>query len=289
MRAPTFSLEVGASYFEREVSAVVKKNIILPELSCPLAVIPDPVRFLRAREIVLGESLSGSGIGTLSEKTLHKILKTYIEPNSRYHEVEYCGSILDVKNAEGIFEVQTRGYDRLLPKLSRLLESERICVVCPLATDKVIRWLDRETGELSAPKKSPKRECAYDAFKMLFGIRGVIAHENLTVRLMYLRVEEFRNLDGYGKDKKRRSTRLERIPTELLCELTLSCPEDYASLLPTELPDEFTVAELAKHVKRSSRYTFYIMKLLVAVGAVAEAGKRGRAQLYKRAFPKDNH
>ena len=264
---------------------MAKGNIDLPEFSSPLLSRPDPVRFLRAREAVLGESFSSGGIGTLSEKSLHRILKCYIEPDTSRHEVEYGTSILDVKNGEGIFEVQTRGYDKLLPKLSRLLRTEHVTVVCPLATDKTIRWLDRESGELTAPKRSPKRECIFDAFKMLFGIRGVISHENLSVRIMYLRVEEFRNLDGYGKDRKRRSTRLERIPNEIIAELTLKSAEDYASLLPSELPQEFVASELSGLIKRTSRYTFYILKLLTSVGAIAEAGKRGRAQLYKNCYP----
>ncbi|MBQ4071003.1 MAG: hypothetical protein IJD51_01130 [Clostridia bacterium] len=262
-----------------------KRNIELPEFSSPLLSKPDPVRFLRAREAVIGETFSGSGIGTLSEKSLHRILKCYIEPDVSLHEVEFGGSVLDIKNSEGIFEVQTRGYDRLAQKLSRLLPTERVSVVCPLATDKTVRWLDPTSGEITEPRHSPKRECVFDAFKMLFGIRSVIAHENLSVRLMYLRVEEFRSLNGYGTDKKRRSTRLERIPTEIIAELTLRRAEDYASLLPSGLAQEFVASEFSRLIKRTSRYTFYILKLLVCVGAIAEAGKRGRAQLYRKCYP----
>lgn len=259
-----------------------EKRITPWELSTPLASPPDAAAFLAARERVLGSEPRREGIGTLSEKTLHKILKLYIEPDASRHEVDLMGSVADVKNGQGVFEIQTRSYDKLAPKLERLLECERVTVVCPLATDKSVRWINGETGELSPPRKSPRRENIYDAFKMLFGIRRVIANENLTVRVLYLSVDDYRNLDGYGADKKRRSTRMERIPNEILGEITLEKREDYVSLLPPELGEEFVASELAGAIGRTSRYSFYVLKLLVSVGAISETGKRGRAVLYKK-------
>ena len=109
-----------------------------------------------------------------------------------------------------------------------------------------------------------------------------IKNENLRVRVVYLDVEDFRSLNGYGKDKKHYSTRIERIPNRILAELMISSPDDYKRLLPTDLPDEFVASELSRAIKRTSRYTFYILKLLVAAGAVEECGKRGRAVMYRR-------
>lgn len=258
------------------------KITLPPECESQIAISTDEKRFFDARELVLSERAEKGGIGTLSEKTLHKILKYYIEPNSEHHEVEYLGSVLDIKSDKGIFEIQTRGYDKLLPKLKKLLKTDKVTVICPLATSKVIRWVDESTGEISTPRKSNKRENIYDAFKMLFGIREVIASERLAIRVVYLDVEDFRSLNGYGKDRKHYSTRIERIPNKILGEIIISHPDDYKLLLPTDLPCEFVASELAKAIKRTSRYTFYVLKLLVATGAIAECGKRGRAQLYKK-------
>ncbi len=244
-------------------------------------IITDDARFQAARSAVLSESISWEGIGALSEKSLHKMLKLYIEPDIGNHEVGYMGSIVDIKNSDGIYEVQTRGYDRLLPKLSRILPTSRVTVVCPLATEKHTRWLDLETGEMTEPRKSPKRESAYDAFRMLFGIRGVITHPNLCVRLVYMKVEDFRALDGWDKTRKRGSNRIERIPTQIIYEEELCNPGDYLAHIPTELGREFTAPEFSRAIKRRPRYAYYVLKLLVATGAVVEDGKRGRAVLYK--------
>ena len=128
--------------------------------------VTDHSRFLAARSAVLSESVAWDGIGTLSEKSLHKMLKLYIEPNIENHEVTYMGSIVDIKNADGIFEVQTRAYERLCPKLRRILPTSPVTVVCPLAAEKYTRWLDRTTGEMTERRKSPKRENAFDAFRL---------------------------------------------------------------------------------------------------------------------------
>jgi hypothetical protein len=243
-------------------------------------IITDDVRFQAARSAVLSESVAWDGIGTLSEKSLHKMLKLYLEPNIENHEVAYMGSIVDIKTADGIFEVQTRGYDRLVPKLRRILPTSRVTVVCPLAHEKYMRWLDRETGEMTERRKSPKRENAFDAFRMLFGIRELITHPNLHVRLVYMQVEDFRALDGWDKTHKRGSNRVERIPTRILREESIDSPSDYLAYLPDDLGDEFTAPELSRAIKRTSRYTFYVLKLLEATGTVRQVGKRGRAALY---------
>lgn len=260
----------------------MKRQALPPECDGPLAISSDAKRFADARELVLSERAKSGGIGTLSEKTLHKIMKYYLEPNSDHHEIEYLGSILDVKSENGIFEVQTRGYDKLLPKLKKLLKTDKVTVVCPLAANKTIRWVDEKTGEITQPRKSNKRENIYDAFKLLFGIREVISDKRLSILVVYLDVEDIRSLNGYGKDRKHYSTRIERIPNKILSEILIRSAEDYSLLLPNELPDVFVASELAKAIKRTSRYTFYVLKLLQAVGAIAECGKRGRAQLYQK-------
>ncbi len=243
-------------------------------------IITDDVRFQAARSAVLSESVAWDGIGTLSEKSLHKMLKLYLEPNIENHEVAYMGSIVDIKTADGIFEVQTRGYEKLVPKLRRILPTSPVTVVCPLAHEKYMRWLDRETGEMTERRKSPKRENAFDAFRMLFGIRELITHPNLHVRLVYMQVEDFRALDGWDKTRKRGSNRVERIPTRIIREEVISTPLDYLGYLSDTIGAEFTAPEFSRAIKRTSRYTFYVLKLLVATGAVREIGKRGRATLY---------
>lgn len=242
----------------------------------------DGVAFASARMLVLGEGIAWSGIGALSEKSLHKIIKLYFEPRTEMHEINYLGSVTDIKNEFGITEVQTRGYEKLLPRLKKFLLADKVMVVCPLAYTKYMRWLNAETGEMSERRKSPKSEGVYDALRLLFGIRELIPHCNLTVRLLFLDVDDFRSLNGYGKDRKKRSTRIERIPNKIVYDVSLCDLKDYVALVPEELAENFTVADFAKSIKRTARFTFYVVKTLESIGAIYESGKIGRAKAYRR-------
>ena len=81
---------------------------------------------------VISESAKTVGVGGLSEKAIHKILKLAIEPRVEMHEVSFCGSIADVMNECGIYEIQTRNHHKLIPKLKKFLPKTDVTVVVPL-------------------------------------------------------------------------------------------------------------------------------------------------------------
>ena len=43
--------------------------------------------FVKAKDRIIGKAHNNKGIGTLSEKTLHAVLKLYYEPDEDKHEV----------------------------------------------------------------------------------------------------------------------------------------------------------------------------------------------------------
>lgn len=242
----------------------------------------DKHSFHLARERVLSEQTFEGGIGTLSEKTLHKILKNYVEPDYSLHEVEYLGSVADIKNGEGIFEIQTASYEKLAPKLNKMLPMTTVTVVCPIIVNKTIRFINKDTGEISPPKKSPKHETALDAFRRLYRIRQHLGHNNLRVRLVYLSAEEYKYLDGWDKTKRKGATRVERIPTDIHEDVTLTDLSDCGDFFPEELLDGFTAAEFSKAIKRTPRYAYTILRFFMLAGVIAHIGNDGRKFIYKR-------
>ena len=242
----------------------------------------DNLTLSNARLSVLSESEDrAGGVGTLSEKMLHRILKYCIDQNPANHEVEFLGSIADVKNDNGIFEIQTRSFDKLAPKLARFLPDNRVTVIYPIEAEKTLRYVDKSDGSVTEPKRSPRHLRIYDAARELRHVSSFIGHENLTVKLIFMRVEEFRLLDGSGPTKTRGATKLERLPVEILSEIDLRDKADYLALLPDSLPDSFSAAEHARLIKRRSRDAYNSLRLLLDLGLLSRE-QVGRAYVYKR-------
>lgn len=125
----------------------------------------DEAGFFRACIAADAETVHASGgIGTLSEKKMHSVIKYFIEPDASKHESRVGNSIVDVKNESGVFEVQTASFNVLRKKLPSLLISNCVTVVHPIPFEKHIVKLNAVTGEIGKRRKSPKR----GSFLMLF-------------------------------------------------------------------------------------------------------------------------
>ncbi len=241
----------------------------------------DPLRFSRARNLVLNDGGGGDGIGRLSEKSLHRILKYYIEPNEEYHEVKCSGSIADIMRDGEIFEIQTRNTEKLNSKLESFLKDFSVTVVLPFAAKKSVSWLDPISGEISSPRNSPKKETVFDAIFELSRIKAHIENKNLKIKLIFLDVSEYRYLNGFDKTRKRGSTRCERLPNSITEEYDIIGKEGIASVLPRELNGEFSARDLAALTKRTSRKNHYILHFLIDLGIVSFVRKEGKKHIYK--------
>ena len=174
----------------------------------------DRLRFAAAVSAAEARVRAAGGIGTLGERTLHAALKLYYEPDTDLHEVGVGRYVADIKNADGITEIQTRGFSSLGKKLDAFLPEGQITVVYPLAAKKWIAMLDPETGTLGEKHRSPKKETPLDALWELSFILPHLGDANLTVRLPMLEVLEFRRRGG--RRWKNSTTRLERLPLDLI-------------------------------------------------------------------------
>lgn len=221
------------------------------------------------------------GIGRLGEKKLHAILKYYYEPDAARHEQPYLGYVADILSPAGVTEIQTRSFGKLRPKLERFLEAGPVCLVYPLPHRKWLRWIDPEIGEVSAPRKSPKIGQAAEACFELSMIQALLPHENLEIRLLLLDVEEYRYLNGWGNGGKRGSSRAERLPIAVAEEIILKQREDFLQLLPPDLPEVFTSAELAARNHLSPKRNQQLLSCLRKLELLRQVGKQGRAYLYQ--------
>ena len=246
----------------------------------------DDERFLIACQAVMTPSRDTAGIGTLGEKTLHAVLKHWLSPDKSTHEVRVGRFVADILCEDGILEIQTRGFDKLRSKLAYFLTLGTVTVVYPLAHTKWLSWIDEETGEVSNKRRSPKTGTAYEVFYELYKIKSLLCHPNLRLRILLVDIEDYRRLNGWSKDKKRGSTRSERIPVALADDMRIDTPAQYAQLIPPALTEPFTSKDYAAAAKLPLHKAQTALNVLCAVGAVERAGKQGRLLSYHRALLK---
>lgn len=146
----------------------------------------------------------GAGIGELSEKSIHQMLKCCYAPDPTQREVKIGRFVADVYDGRRVAEIQTGQPGRLLPKLRFFLsEGLPVTVVYPMAGIKHLRWIDPETGEITKPRKSGKKERPIDAFHALYPLRELLLHPGLTVELLFFELDEYRLLAAMRESVKR--------------------------------------------------------------------------------------
>lgn len=224
--------------------------------------------FVNAKEKIIGKAHNNKGIGTLSEKTLHAVLKLYYEPDEDKHEVAMSGYYADIYNDKGIIEIQTRQLNKLRDKLSVFLQDYHVTVVYPLPFNKWLSWVNPDNGEVQGRRKSPRHFTEYDAFYELYKIKSYLKNPNLSINLVLMDMEEYKLLNGWSYDKKRGSTRYDRVPVGIRRIVKFDRIEDYMQLVPADLKEDFTVKDFAMAAGVSveaSRYTLNILNYLEIV------------------------
>ncbi len=243
--------------------------------------LPSEEAFETAKRKVIGVDRQRLGIGTLSEKSVHAILKNYYEPDEDRQEIPIENYVADIYREGEIIEIQTRQMNKMRGKLSAFLPLYPVTIVYPIPREKWLIWIDEESGELSKKRKSPLKGNPYMAFAELYKIKMFLKNPNLRFKLVLLDMEEYRLLNGWSRDKKKGSSRYDRIPTQLVEEVEIRCLQDYMQFVPYELPEQFTSGEFAKAAHIPVRLSRIVLNILNYVGVVEHVGKRGKSYLYQ--------
>lgn len=241
----------------------------------------DEKRFEHAKNKVIGINRERQGIGTLSEKTVHAVLKNYYAPDTDMHEIPIENFVADIYTGSEIIEIQTRAFNNMRRKLTAFLPEYPVTIVYPIPHIKWLSWIDEETGEASPKRKSPKKGNPYQAFIELYKIRPFLKDQNLKFRFDLIDMEEYRLLNGWSKDKKKGSDRYDRIPLAFVEEVCIDRREDYMQFIPYDIPEEFTAKDFAKHAKIPVRLAQTVLLILFDLEIVERIGKNGRSYLYR--------
>lgn len=230
----------------------------------------------------LDESLSYEeiGIGVLNESNLHYQIKKWYQQDGDRFEVRIDGKVIDLVRGEHLIEIQTGNFSALKSKLSKLIDHYSITVVYPVAIEKWIS-MTNEYGELIYRRKSPAKGDFWSIFKELASICEYISNPNLSIEIIYIKIEELRKQDGKGSWRRRGISIVNRSLMEVIYKDRLGSLNDYRKLFPEGLNHEFTNRDLAEilgiRVEKARLVTYCMKKSNV----INEIGKRGRELLYK--------
>ena len=230
-----------------------------------------------------------NGIGTLSEKTVHAVMKNYFEPYADAHEQKIGPFVADIVGEDGIIEIQTGSFSKLRKKLGEFLKYCRVTVVYPCAAVKHIVNYDPDSKKRISSRRSPLKADRYTVFRELESITDYLLHPNFRLCIMLTETDELRcspEKAPPGQKKKRRKNALsvyDRIPKELIDEIYIDSPSDWRSFLPENIPDEFTTADLAA-AGMDIGTARLVMNVFRKAGIAEMIGKKGNAYIYKMKY-----
>ena len=240
----------------------------------------DRERFDRAIATIVTRQHENHGIGTLGEKTVHAVVKLYMEPDEDYHETPIDSFVADIFRDDRVIEIQTGSFQALRAKLEDFLPQFEVTIVHPIPADKTLCWVEPDTGEIVERRRSGKHGTPQMIFPELYKIRPFLKDPHLTIVILMIDMEETKLLDGYGRNRKNHATKYDRLPLRLTEELTISGPEDYRMLIPIEL-EHFTSAEYAKAVRLPRQLGTTAMQILYEMGVVERVGRSKKGYVYE--------
>jgi hypothetical protein len=221
-----------------------------------------------------------TSIGSLNEKPLHLSLKEWYRRDGDLVEEPMEGFVVDLVRDGVLIEIQTRGFSAMRKKFDQLLDTYPMRLVHPVATTKWIVKLDHE-GEEASRKRSPKRGIAADVCAELVSFPSLLSHPNFTLEVALVEEEEIRRPDAKNGWRRGGFVIEERRLIDVIDTVELQSPRALLSLLPGNLPDPFTTADLAQGLGRSRHLAQEVAYCLRVSGAVQTSGRDKRGILYR--------
>ena len=104
---------------------------------------------------------------------------------------------------------------------------------------------------------------------------------NLSFAFPLIDMDEYRLLNGWSHNKKRGSTRYDRMPLSLHDEIRVERTEDFMQFVPINLPEPFTITDFAKAAGIRRDLAADAVPILMYLDILRRDGKRGREYLYR--------
>lgn len=221
-------------------------------------------------------------IGTLKERSLHANLKDWVAQPGDQREVKVDGYVIDLVRGDLLIEIQTRSFFPLKKKLTKLTETHPVLLVHPIPAERWITRLAADGETVIDRRKSPKRGHAAHIFSELVSIPHLIERENFTLHVLLISEEEIRCQDGKGSWRRKGVSIIDRRLIAVQQQITLATLDDFRAMLPTTLPDPFTVRDISRAIRQPTYIASKMVYCLRTMNVIHQVGKKGNAFLYTR-------
>lgn len=229
----------------------------------------------------VSERIENISIGIQKEKILHKILKYYIEPNNKFHEIKVGNLYADVLVNNHIYEIQTQNFNMLRKKLTLFLNDYHVTIVYPTSRIKKIYSIN-ENGEFLREQKSPKKGTVFQVLVELYKIKSFINHPNLDIKVIYMDIDEYRTVVPKIHYRSKGYVRFKQVPNYIVKEYDLKNSTDYLKILTSEMDKKlFTVNDFSKTFKLSYNKASSAIQVLKELNIIEIEKKEGRKNIWK--------
>jgi len=216
----------------------------------------------------------------MTEYSLHSAIKDWYRVSGDELEVKVEDFIIDILRGKLLIEIQTGNFSVVKKKLIKLLLTNKVRLVYPIAKLKWIVHLSR-SGEFVRRRKSPKKGKLTDLFYELVHTPSLIGDRNFSLEVLLIEEEEVRCDDGRGSWRRRGVSVRDRKLLNVFERIVFEDSQDFLEFLPKELDRYFTNKVLALKLGISVRLAQKITYCLSKMGVISIAGKKRNELLFQ--------
>jgi len=216
------------------------------------------------------------------ESSLHRSLKFRYSGSGGETETLAGSYVCDGRTSEGeLIEVQTGSFGPLKEKVKKLTKTGKLRIIHPIIVQKYIELYDVK-GRLLHRRKSPRKGSSWDLFKALIYGPELPLLKNLSIELALIDIIEKRIDDGKGSWRRKGVSISDHILSAYHNSIVLKSLRDYRQFVPYTKKELFTVRDFGKKAGVNPTLARKVLYTLTKMGIIEQAGKQGRANIYKR-------
>ena len=218
-------------------------------------------------------------IGELKEKNIHHILKNLISDVNN-QEVKVGNYYADCVNDNIIYEIQTRQFNKLRPKLNYFILDHKVVVIYPIIYKRDLIWITND-GEVTSGKKTTNNSKFNSVFPEIYKIKDLLKNGNIALSLLLINVCEYRKVTGFTKIEKKKAEKIDKDLLEIVDCFNILSIDDYEYFV-REFVNPFTTKDYKNINKTKIKEATIALNILNYLGLIKRIGKKGRMYLYQK-------